>query len=154
MRDIGLFIWVGILILGVVSSISKSAKRQQQAAQQAQGRPAGAGLPPPPPAAPAPAAQLIAPGSSPQQATLLRVMQAVAAQQGLSPAPPRPERPAPKAVPPPAAALRPPPPVHPPLDLPQQAKRRLFASQPELVRAVIAAEVLGKPKAFNDEYRL
>jgi hypothetical protein len=33
-------------------------------------------------------------------------------------------------------------------------KRRLFGTQPELVRAVIAAEVLGKPKAFNDEYRL
>ena len=37
MRDIGLFIWVGILILGVVSSIAKSAKRQQQAAQTAPG---------------------------------------------------------------------------------------------------------------------
>ncbi|MGB6950681.1 MAG: hypothetical protein WBE15_01880, partial [Candidatus Cybelea sp.] len=64
MRDIGLFIWVGILILGVVSSISKSAKRQQQAAQQA---------PPTPAAAP-----LVPPGSSPQQATLMRVMQAIA----------------------------------------------------------------------------
>ena len=88
MRDIGLFIWVEITVLGVVSSISKSAKRQQQAARQA---------PPTPAAAP-----LVPPGSSPRQATLLmRVMQAIAAQQVPHQAPPRPVRPAPKPAPPP-----------------------------------------------------
>jgi hypothetical protein len=28
----------------------------------------------------------------------------------------------------------------------------LFGGRPELVRAVIAAEVLGKPRALSDEY--
>ncbi|MGB6521463.1 MAG: hypothetical protein WBE83_06805, partial [Candidatus Cybelea sp.] len=78
MRDIGVFIWVGILILGVVSSIAKSAKRQQQAAQTAPGPPALGTAP------------LVPPGSSPQQATIMRVMQAIAAQQGAGQAPPRP----------------------------------------------------------------
>jgi hypothetical protein len=141
MREIGLFIWVGILILGVVSSIAKSAKRQQQGAQQAPG----------PATTP-----LVPPGSSPQQATLMRVMQAIAAQQGVPPAPPRPVRPASKPAPPPPpppSPRRPEPARHaaqPPATATRQ--RLLFGSQRDLVRAVIAAEVLGKPKAFNDEY--
>ncbi|MBV8529982.1 MAG: hypothetical protein JO104_01575 [Candidatus Eremiobacteraeota bacterium] len=31
-------------------------------------------------------------------------------------------------------------------------RRRLFANKPEIVRAVIAAEVLGKPRGLTDEY--
>jgi hypothetical protein len=142
MRDIGLFIWVGILILGVVSSIARSAKRQQQGAQQAPGAQAPA------------AAPLVPPGSSPQQATLMRVMQAIAAQQGVAQAPPRPVRPVSKPAPPPPPPPRPPEPARHAAQPPPQAKRQrlLFGSQTDLVRAVIAAEVLGKPKAFSDEY--
>jgi hypothetical protein len=35
---------------------------------------------------------------------------------------------------------------------PPKAARRLFADRREIVRAVIAAEVLGKPRALSDEY--
>jgi hypothetical protein len=36
--------------------------------------------------------------------------------------------------------------------LPRPKQRGLFGTGPELVRAVIAAEVLGKPRALRDEY--
>jgi hypothetical protein len=35
---------------------------------------------------------------------------------------------------------------------PRKAPRPLFADRREIVRAVIAAEVLGKPRALSDEY--
>jgi hypothetical protein len=79
-------------------------------------------------------------------------MQSIAAQQPVPPPAQRvPLRPPPR----PAfttPAPRPPPAPH-PAAAPVAAKRPgFFGSGPELVRAVIAAEVLGKPRALRDEY--
>jgi hypothetical protein len=62
-------------------------------------------------------------------------------------APPAPERkpaPVPAPVAPPAAAVE-----H---IQPARLRRRLFSDRREVVRAVIAAEVLGKPRGLSDEY--
>jgi len=87
-----------------------------------------------------------------------RVVQTLLAQvQGQAPAaappPPAPAPPAPPRPPPPrpAPAPRAEPAAAP--EPPRPRPRSLFGTGPELVRAVIAAEVLGKPRAFNDEYR-
>jgi hypothetical protein len=40
---------------------------------------------------------------------------------------------------------------HPHQSEPAHARRKLFADRREIVRAVIAAEVLGKPKGLHDE---
>ena len=65
------------------------------------------------------------------------------------PARPAPAKPAPAPPPKPAAASAP---EH-PLPWPERrAVRRLFAGKSDLVRAVIAAEVLGKPRGLSDEY--
>ena len=42
--------------------------------------------------------------------------------------------------------------VAPPADPQKPTTRRFLPGKNDLVRAVIAAEVLGKPRAFNDEY--
>jgi hypothetical protein len=105
MRDVGIIIWVALLIVGVVGSMVSSVRRQLQAAQ-AQQRP-----------------------------------------QRPEPAPGR-QVPMPKPRPDPKGA-----PQH--VEVTHDARvprRRLFANKNDLVRAVIAAEVLGKPRAFGDEY--
>ncbi len=87
-----------------------------------------------------------------------RLVQTLLAQvQGQAPAaappPPAPAPPAPPRPPPPkpAPALRAEPAGAP--EAPRLRQRSLFGTGPELVRAVIAAEVLGKPRGLNDEYR-
>jgi hypothetical protein len=133
MRDVGILVWVGFLVIGVIGSMVSSARRQ--AAAGAQGR-----RPQVSPATAAAAQQRLvqaltaraqahvqAPASSPRPAQP-------------RPAPPRPA-PAPRSEPAPA------PPAH------TARQRSFFGSGPELVRAVIAAEVLGKPRGLNDEYR-
>ena len=115
MRDIGLFIWVGILILGVVSSIAKSAKRQQQAPSRHRARRSRCGRWRP------------AALSAAQQATLMRVMQA-SPRNGAKQAPPRPGAPAPKPAATSAATPRRRRPATRP-NLRARAKRRLFGSR-------------------------
>jgi hypothetical protein len=126
MRDIGILVWVGFLVIGVIGSMVSSARRQAAAGPQAQR----------PQVPPAPAAAA--------QQRLVQALQARAQAQVPAPASsPRPAQPRP-APPRPA----------PPAPSPHRARQRsFFGTGPELVRAVIAAEVLGKPRGLNDEYR-
>jgi hypothetical protein len=127
-RDVGFLVWVVLLFVGVVGSIVSSIRKKTQ---QAPGR---RGVVPrrvasiPPPVGPS-----IAPGSFAQVPAPLRTRAAPS-----KPLPP------PKAGVPPAAeafshgGARPP--------------KRFFSTGKDLARAVIAAEVLGKPRGLADEY--
>jgi hypothetical protein len=119
-RDVGIFVWVALLLVGVIGSMVSSVRRRLQAP----GRPAGqrpAVRPPAfqarPPASPGMAAP--APAASPRSRGA------------------------------PAAPAREPEAHEPP---PRAERRKLFTGKGALARAVIAAEVLGKPRAFGDEY--
>ncbi|MGB6600395.1 MAG: hypothetical protein WBE77_04865 [Candidatus Cybelea sp.] len=132
MRDIGILIWVALLIVGVVGSMTSRIRslRQIQAQRAPQRMQASQ---------PTPAPQRTQPFSA-------QVVQAPA-----TPARPVPVRtmPAKRPAPPPRSvgsdtvqAVRP---------GASTAAKRLFGDRRDLVRAVIAAEVLGKPRAFGDE---
>jgi hypothetical protein len=128
MRDVGTLVWVALLVIGVISSMVSSARRQVAAAKA-----------PRRPGPPSPAA-------TPQQ----RLMQALQARVQATAAPPRAPQPRP-APPRPVSAPRSEPPTAPTVYRPR--RRALFETGPDLVRAVIAAEVLGKPRGLHDEYR-
>lgn len=133
MRDVGILVWVGFLVIGVIGSMVSSARRQAAAGAQGRG-------PQPPPATAAAAQQ-----------RLLQALQARAQVQAPAPtSSPRPPQPRP-APPRPASGPRSEAAAAPPVRRVRQ--RSFFGSGPELVRAVIAAEVLGKPRGLNDEYR-
>ncbi len=123
MREVGVVIWVVLLLVGVIGSMISTVRKQMQAQPQSQQR-----------------------RERPRPAATIRLQAQPAA---APPAPP----PAPSA---PAARRKPPPqPVseHPPPPVGQVRRRvRLFETRGELVRAVIAAEVLGKPRGLSDEY--
>jgi len=121
-REIGILIWVGLLIIGVVGSMVSSLRRQPQAVRE------------PPPGAPA------------SQPAWLERMVAQLRQEG-TPVAPRPPVPPPARKPPPPAPAT----DHPFPPAPRARLARLFATRRDLVRGVIAAEVLGKPRAFGDE---
>jgi hypothetical protein len=134
MRDLGILVWVVFLIVGVVGSMVSSARRQMAAGAEAKPTP----LPP-----------QWKPAQRPPQATIVRSNVILSGVEGPVPQPrAAPLRPAPRA---PAPA----PPREP--STPHEARRArarpIFGTGPELVRAVIAAEVLGKPRGLNDEYR-
>ncbi|HVN68969.1 MAG TPA: hypothetical protein VMU38_04910 [Candidatus Binatia bacterium] len=126
MRDVGILIWVAFLIVGVAGSMVSSLRKQAQQGQRTQ-RPVAAEPP----------------------EWLQRVVEQMAHEQPQGP---------------PEAAARPPaPPKPPPLPehdarphgvpaRPQRGRHRLFAGRQAWVRAVIAAEVLGKPRGLSDEY--
>lgn len=127
MREVGTLVWVVLLVIGVIGSMVSSVRRQAAAGAQA----------PRPQAPPATAAAA--------QQRLVQALQARAQAPASSsrPPPPRPTPPRPASAPhgePPAAAHK-------------ARQRSFFGSRPELVRAVIAAEVLGKPRGLHDEYR-
>ncbi|MFY9739062.1 MAG: hypothetical protein WAK11_08395, partial [Candidatus Cybelea sp.] len=84
------------------------------------------------------------------QQRLVQALQARSQAQVKVPAPP-PRPPQPRPAPPPAATPR----SEPPAALPAHRARQpsFFGTGPALVRAVIAAEVLGKPRGLHDEYR-
>jgi hypothetical protein len=124
MRDLGILIWIALLIFGVVGSM----RRQIRARAPAPPRPVPEPVRTPPPS---------------------QWTQRISAPVAPPPAQPRVPRPPPR----PAAA-----PVerasHQEANQPsghEPRRRRLFADKNEIVRAVIASEVLGKPRAFNDE---
>jgi hypothetical protein len=129
MRDVGILVWVVLLVIGVIGSMVSSARRQVAAGAQA----------PRPQRPPAPAATA--------QQRLAQALQARVQAPASSPRPPQP-RPAP---PRPVSAPHSEPPAVPPAHRARQ--RSFFGTRPELVRAVIAAEVLGKPRGLHDEYR-
>jgi hypothetical protein len=121
MREVGVLVWVAFIVIGVIANIASTARKQ--AAQKA----------PQPQALRRPAAVPVAraPVTAPPRVA------AVA-----QPAPVR--RPQPAAAP----VVQRPAPLH---EAMQLRRRPLFADRPSLVRAVIAAEVLGKPRALRDE---
>ncbi len=142
MREIGVLVWVGLLIIGVIGSMVSSLRKQAQAPSQG---PRPAPRPQPPPEW---LQQMVA--QMPPQA---RVVQVVRPQ-----ATPKPVAAAPVPVPPPRAPAVP---HEPAASHPQagsnvergrpQITREIFARR-NIVQAVIAAEVLGKPRALSDEY--
>ncbi len=137
MRDVGILIWVGLLIVGVVGSMISSLRRQTQAPalRQAPRRPQ------------APPVQEQEVPSIPTW--IDRVSLAPAAPVIPQPVPqPAPPVPKPRAVAPapPRAVTQ-----HPPSRPVHVARRRLLGTKRDIVRAVIALEVLGKPRAFRDE---
>jgi hypothetical protein len=136
MRDIGILVWVALLFIGVVGSMISSLRRQTQV-QAPQ-------LPPEPP---------LPRGPVPSWMKDL-VVQAPSA----FPSPPHAAAPAP----PPVRVVARPTPVARPVEPPHEAvaghpamrlrARKVFGAKRGVVRAVIAAEVLGKPRGLSDEY--
>jgi hypothetical protein len=131
MKDIGGLIWVIIVVIGVISSIVKNAKKA--AAQREAARPRMAPAP-----QPAPAPQTLV-----QQMTMMPPVLAPAAPVSTPPvrrvqAPPAPQRT-----------------THIPIENLTRAGtsspiRGMFGSGASLVRAIIAAEVLGPPKSQQE----
>ncbi len=115
MRDIGILIWVALLIVGVVGSMTSRIRSQRQMQAQRVPQRSQAQQPPPTPARPVPTR----PTPARQPAPPLPRVGSETAQAVKSAATP--------------------------------AAKRLFGNRRDLVRAVIAAEVLGKPRAFGDE---
>jgi hypothetical protein len=164
MRDVGILIWVVFLVIGVVGSMVSSARRQL-AAKPPEHRQLSFVVRQPSDSA---TAEVSAPRYTGEPHGLVEALQAVQARAqaparspGLlsaRPAAPRPvaARPvAPRPVVPRAAPPRPAPRSEPPAapEAHRARRRSPFGSGSELVRAVIAAEVLGKPRGLNDEYR-
>jgi hypothetical protein len=142
MRDVGIFIWVALLIVGVVGSMVSSLRRQMRASapqrmQRSQRMPPPPGLTAQPPV---------------QTAQAPPWLQQVIAQLPVPPprpaAPPPPKSKKPSTAPP----LRVEPAEHPALQHAVSARHKLFRDRRDLVRGVIAAEVLGKPRGLSDEY--
>ncbi|MGC9993346.1 MAG: hypothetical protein ABSD52_13270 [Candidatus Cybelea sp.] len=147
MRDVGILIWVVFLVIGVVGSMVSSARRQVAARTEPKSAPQGQRV-----------TSVVAPASKTQgdAAGQQRLVQALLAQMQVqaapAPPPPAPPRPVPPRPPPPKPA--PPRSESPAAAEAHRARpRSLFGTGPDLVRAVIAAEVLGKPRGLHDEYR-
>jgi hypothetical protein len=135
MRDIGILIWVALLIVGVVGSMTSRIRSRRQTQP----------VPPmqrPQRTQPQPfSAQVPQPIAAPVRQAPAR--QAPVRQAPARPAPGRQPAPPPKRVGPDTAH---------PVTAENRMAKRLFGDRRDLVRAVIAAEVLGKPRAFGDEY--
>ncbi len=145
MHEIGGLVWVLLVIIGVVSSIVQSSRRS--AAQRRVQPPQTAARQMPvaqrPPIRPQPQFDM--------REELASIMAQMAAQS--QPVQPPPKPPPPPVAPTPVAAP-PPPPIRPvpAVHSPVARTEKLFGQRSSLVRAVIAAEVLGKPLALRDEY--
>jgi hypothetical protein len=123
-REVGIAVWVILLVVGVVGSMVSSVRRQMQTQARSPRRLTERPRPFAPPAAvpAAPSPPVRPPGS--------RVTPAARKQ----------------AVPTAAQAREA---AHEPVRTPRS---RIFSTKGDLVRAVIAAEVLGKPRGLSDEY--
>jgi hypothetical protein len=136
MRDVGILVWVVLLIVGVIGSMISSLRRQAQGQLTQLQRPPLAQGP-----RPAPAPEQLPPWLE----GMLAQIPAPATRVSARPAPPQP-KPVPPAPAPAPAVEHPHPQVEP------AARRRFFPARRDVVRAVIAAEVLGKPRGLSDEY--
>ncbi len=150
MHDIGALVWVILVVIGVISSIRKNAKKGKQPAPALQQRRDTAA-----PAAvrPAPALSAPAPVAVPHPVRVLFEPPPTA--------PPVPPRIVPVAPPPPLAEA-----VMPPILAPEPLHEAapgihrarssgllggIFEDKKSILRAVVAAEVLGKPKALQEQ---
>ena|SRR5579871_1397208 len=127
MRDTFVLLWVGFLIVGVIGSIVSSIRKQAQ--QQAQ------------------------PPQDPHRVRIQRIVLRPETVSTASPPSPRPSPPPPPVPPRPPAAARAPT-VELAHDFPatRRSGHPVFGSRKAIVQAVIAAEVLGKPRGLRDEY--
>jgi hypothetical protein len=138
MHNLGLIVWLIIVAFGVISSIRKNAQRAQaQRAAAPQRADAPQRVMPQPPPRPVPVA---VPRPAPAMAAF--AMPPVDAPQP----PPRPVAPLPRK---PAAPL-PDSLLHEPA-IRTSPIRGMFGGSATLVRAIVAAEVLGPPKAFQEQ---
>ncbi|MEO6834511.1 MAG: hypothetical protein ABI231_01200 [Candidatus Tumulicola sp.] len=147
MRDIGAILWVLIVIVGVVSSIVSNARKQAATAQPPQKLPPQPSRPQPPqPSRPQPprAVTFGAPAAAPVPAPAATAPAAPLKARRVAPQP----KPAPATAPDRAEFF----PAHETAHPGRPPRGRLFRDRRSLVRAVIAAEVLGKPHALRDEY--
>ena len=133
MRELGIIIWVVFIVIGVFANIASAVRKQQQAASK------------PPPGTPQPVRQpqvrmqtMTWPASATAAPTPTTVAPVSPASVRRPQAPPA--RVAPAGIP--LAALH---------EAPARRSRPFFADGPSLVRGIIAAEVLGKPRALRDE---
>jgi hypothetical protein len=140
MRDTFLLLWVGFLIIGVIGSIV-SSMRKQIAAQPKRDDSRRVIL------SEAERPSPRAPGQVPEWVQRLTAQTEPAAPRVVAQAvaPKRPPQAKPAAAATPALAEFPPPRAEP-------KTARIFGSRKAIVQAVIAAEVLGKPRALRDEY--
>jgi len=140
MHEVGLIVWVVLLVVGVTSSIVSSIRK----ASTAQQRPASGTGPVTPPPRQSTVKELVAALQAQAQA------QAQAAQPQARPAsPPRPIPPPTK--PPVARAASPDQLPWPVAPARRSSAHRLFAGRGDAVRGIIAAEVLGSPRGLRDE---
>jgi hypothetical protein len=137
MREVGLIVWVVLLVVGVTSSIVSSIRKVSTAQQ----RP-GVGPVTPPPRQ-STVKELVAALQAQAQA------QAQAAQPQTRPAP-APRVPTPAKAP--AARAAPPDqPAWPTAPSQRSPAHRLFAGRGDAARGIIAAEILGSPRGLRDE---
>lgn len=174
MRDTFLLLWTAFLIIGVVGSIVSSIRKQIQGARPPAQRPIPPQWQPSPPqtvtlsgARAASAVEgrrvvlqgTVPAGQAPQwlQQARAQIAAAQVSQPAPPPAAPKATQPPPKAVPKPSVILSGASPAsgvegQPHHLAPKAGVARLFRHRSAIVQAVIAAEVLGKPRAFSDEY--
>jgi hypothetical protein len=145
MREIGLLIWIVLLFVGVISSILSTVRK------------AAAARPSAPSVFRTASSEPVTP--PPREATVRELVAALQAQARAQAAPP-PAQPAPASAPAPPPRPRPAPPIRqaqaPELHAwptsPHRAKRRrLFSGKNDVVRGIVAAEVLGSPRGLRDE---
>ena len=156
MRDIGGLIWVIIVIIAIFSSIRKSVRQARQTMSQAQQRPAVPPRPAPPPQPPA--AQPLTPLEralqlSPVVDVRAKPVAPAVIQVPAPAAPVPPTRMPPLVVTPPSVT-----PPHDPFRTESISRRRssgllggMFEDKNAILRAVVGAEVLGKPKALQEQ---
>lgn len=131
MHDLGGLVWIVIVLIGVISSISKNAKKARTASRNRQ-RSA--------PQIPAQAQAFVPPASPPPQVHLPkpptpmgRVMPPVVAPAPVAAALPQPDFPHPQAA-----------------HVGTPVIRGMFQGPATLIRAIVAAEVLGPPKSLQE----
>ena len=152
MHDVGTFVWVVLVVIGVVSSIVSNARKRGAPVPGVQPRPPV--QPPQRQAQQAASPSLAAP--LPPGLTLADLAQAArAAASAPQPAAPQPAPvPRPVRIRPPATSPQPLPGAEHTLDVFRPARRRgphMFQGRGALVRAVVGAEILGKPLALRDD---
>jgi len=145
MHDFGVLIWIILVLIGVVSSIRKNAQRARSQAPPRQAAPPPRPVPVPPPV---PAPQPVPMGL---HRLLVTASGPVVPAQPIAPAAGMPGPPViPVAAPRPSPVVAPAQPVHAPVGT--GAIRGMFGGGgATLVRAIVAAEVLGPPRAFGEQ---
>jgi hypothetical protein len=141
MHDVGLLIWIALIVIGIVSSVRKNARQARQIRDRQVGAQSQAMQAPPP-------VQVPPPVQSVPSFVVQRVMAPPVT--AVSPAQaPQPARP-PAPVPPPPIVAAPPAPAVTPARVGTSPIRGMFGGSATLVRAIVVSEVLGPPRALGE----